>query len=416
MIEPHFGEIGIAEYIANRRVDASMDFDAPYSRKGSYSIKHDGLEEIFGLTGEDLLPLWVADMDFPSPPVVQAAIIKRAEQGAYGYVGGYQPQYKDIVSAWFAGRQDLHVDKRAFLVSDTIVAGINRMIRTFTQEGDKVIIQTPVYPPFHRAVINNNRELVYNPLKKTAAGYEMDYDDLSAKIDDKCKLLIFCSPHNPVGRVWRIEELERLWEICSRHNILIISDEAHADIVYSGNKHINFLNVAAQAKESVIVCTSPHKTFNMAGLHISNLIIPNEYLRHAYVRMLTREGYARPNIFALVACMAAYGQAAPWLDELLVYLEANRDFIARYLAREMPQIGYYKPEGTFLAWLDFSAFGLAGDKLQECILRQAKVVLNAGAMFGVEGNTFMRLNFACPRAQIERALERIKNALYCKVQ
>ncbi|HBC91418.1 MAG TPA: cystathionine beta-lyase [Pelotomaculum sp.] len=387
-----------------------MNFDAPYSRKGSYSLKHDGLGERCGLTDEDLLPLWVADMDFPSPRVVQEAIIRRAEQGSYGYVGGYQPQYKDIVSSWFAGRHDLQVDKRAFLLNDTIVAGLNRLVRTFSQKGDKVIIQTPVYPPFHRAVINNDRELVYNPLKKTATGYEMDYDDLIAKIDDKCKILIFCSPHNPVGRVWHMEELKTLWEICSRHNILIVSDEAHADIVYSGNKHVNFLNVSPLAKEGVIVCTSPHKTFNMAGLHISNLIIPNDNLRHAYAETLTIEGYASPNIFALVACMAAYGKGAPWVDELLVYLEANRDFIAQYLAQEIPQIGYHKPEGTFLAWLDFSAFGLEGEKLQELIFQQAKVVLNVGATFGAEGNTFMRLNFACSKAQIERALERIKKA------
>ncbi|MDD3652605.1 MAG: PatB family C-S lyase [Desulfotomaculaceae bacterium] len=388
-----------------------MDFDAPYSRRGSYSVKHDGLAEKFGLTGEEWLPLWVADMDFPSPQVVKDAIIKRAEQGAYGYVGGYQSQYKDIVYAWFAGRQGIQVDRKAFLVNDTIVAGINRMIRAFSQKGDKVIIQTPVYPPFHYAVINNERELVYNPLKKTATGYEMDYDDLVAKIDSRCKLLIFCSPHNPVGRVWRLEELKKLWEICYQHNILIISDEAHADIVYSGHKHINFLNVASQVKERVIVCTSPHKTFNMAGLQISNLIIPNEHLRHAYARMLLREAYPKPNIFALVACMAAYGKAAPWLEELLVYLEANRDFIAEYLAQEIPQIGYDKPEGTFLAWLDFSAFGLTGEKLRELILKKARVVLNDGAVFGVEGNSFMRLNFACPRAQIEIALERIKKAL-----
>ncbi|MEN6350531.1 MAG: MalY/PatB family protein, partial [Syntrophomonas sp.] len=383
----------------------------PYSRKGSYSLKHDGLEERFGLTGEDLLPLWVADMDFPSPPVVKDAIIKRAEQGAYGYVGGYRSRYKDIVSSWFAGRHDLQVDKKAFILNDTVVAGLNRLIRTFSRKGDRVIIQPPVYPHFHSAVTNNGRELVYNPLKRTAAGYEMDFDDLIAKIDDQCKMLIFCSPHNPVGRVWRLEELETLWEICSRHNILIVSDEAHADIVYSGSKHVNFLNVSSQAGENVIVCTSPHKTFNMAGLQISNLIIPNDNLRHAYARMLTREGFAKPNIFALVACMAAYGQAAPWLDELLVYLEANRDFIAQYLTQELPQIGYRKPEGTFLAWLDFSAFGLAGEELQEFLFKQAKVVLNAGSAFGAEGSSFMRLNFACPRAQIERALERIKKAL-----
>lgn len=388
-----------------------MDFDAPYSRKGSYSIKHDGLAEVFGLTGEDLLPLWVADMDFPSPPVVQEAIIKRAAQGAYGYVGGYQPQYRDTVHAWFAGRHGLPVGKEAFIVSDTVVAGLNRMIRTFSRPGDKVIIQTPVYPPFHSAVRQNNRELVYNPLKRTAAGYEMDYEDLTAKIDAKCRLLILCSPHNPVGRVWRLDELKRLWEICVRHRILIISDEAHADIVYRGHKHVNFLQVAPQAQDNVIVCTSPHKTFNMAGLQISNLIIPNEHLRRAYAGQLRREGHGRPNIFALVACMAAYGKAAPWLDELLVYLEGNRDFIAQYLAREIPQIGYRKPEGTFLAWLDFRAYGLAGEKLQDFIVQRAKIVLNPGAAFGTEGDTFMRLNFACPRAQVERALERLKKAL-----
>lgn len=394
---------------------AYMNFDAPYSRKGSFALKYDGLEERYGITDEDLLPLWVADMDFPSPQVVKDAIIKRANQGAFGYVGGYRAQYYDIISAWFSNKHNLQVDIKAYLLNDTIVQGINRMIRAFSQEGDKVIIQTPAYPPFYSAVINNRRELVCNPLKKTDSGYEMNFNDLVGKIDDKCKILILCSPHNPVGRVWCKEELETLWEICYRHHILIISDEAHSDIVYSGHRHINLLKVSEKAKENVIVCTSPHKTFNMAGLQISNLIIPNDKLRHAYAKILEREGFSKPNIFALVACMEAYSKAAPWLDELLVYLQANRDFIGEYLAQEIPQIGYYKPEGSFLAWLNFEAFGLEGEKLQELIFQKAKVVLNVGRTFGPEGNTFMRLNFACPKKQIEQALERIKKALVYSV-
>jgi len=388
-----------------------MNFDTPYSRRNSFALKYDGLEERYGLTDEELLPLWVADMDFPCPEVVQEAIIKRAKQGAYGYVGGYQPQYQEIVFSWFAARQDMQVAKKAYVLNDTIVAGLSRMVRAFSKPGDKVIIQTPVYPPFHSVVLNNGRELVYNPLKKTASGHEMDYEDLVSKIDAKCKLLIFCSPHNPVGRVWRKEELQALWEICRQRQILIISDEAHADIVYSGHQHTNLLNAAPGAGDNVIVCTSPHKTFNMAGLQISNLIIPNDNLRRTYLRMQEIEGYTKPNLFALVATMAAYEKAAPWLEELILYLEANRDFIGKYLAQELPEIGYRQPEGTFLAWLDFAAYGIEGKKLQRLIFEDARVVLNVGTTFGDEGNTYLRLNFACQRDQLEKALERIKKAL-----
>lgn len=386
-------------------------FDRVIDRRGTYSLKWEGLKERYGLTDPDLLPFWVADMDFQSPDCVTKALVERASHGIFGYTGGYQERYYGALQGWYQKRHHYATEVDWFVASDTIVAGLNRIIRNFTQPGDKVIIQPPVYPPFYDAVTNSDRVLLLNPLIKQEGQYVMDYEGLEKCIDEKTKLLILCSPHNPVGRVWTKEELQRLAEICVRRGVLIISDEAHSDIVYGGHQHTTFAKVSALAQENCLVCTSPHKTFNLAGLQVSNLIIPNLRLREKYQKALQRDGLNKPNIFATVGVISAYEQGAEWLDLLLRQLEDNLHFLQDYLQQNIPEIPYIRPEGTYLAWLDFSSFNLPPEELKSILLGKGKIVLNPGAPFGKGYENFFRFNFACPPPLLKEGLLRLTKAL-----
>ncbi|GAB6179738.1 pyridoxal phosphate-dependent aminotransferase [Desulfotomaculum defluvii] len=385
-------------------------FDQLIDRKGTYSLKWDGLKERYGLTDPDLLPFWVADMDFKSPDCVTDALIKRATHGIFGYTGGYQDRYYAALQRWYDKRHDFLTKVDWFVASDTIVASLNRIVRNFTQPGEKVIVQPPVYPPFYDAVTNSNRELILNPLIKQDKQYMMDYEGLEKSIDKKTKLLILCSPHNPVGRVWSKEELQRLVNICVHNGVLIISDEAHSDIVYNGHKHTIFAKLSELAQENCIVCTSPHKTFNLAGLQVSNLIISNPELREKYKIALQKDGINKPNIFATVGVISAYEQGADWLVLLLRQLEDNLNFLQEYLKLHLPEIKFNRPEGTYLAWLDFSNYNFPPEELKRILFYKGKIILNPGVHFGKGYENFFRLNYACPLPLLKEGLLRLTNA------
>lgn len=387
------------------------NFDEILSRKRSYSLKWDGVEERYGIENQDILPMWVADMDFKTAPAIIEAIVNKANHGVFGYVGGYHEDYYKIVLDWFKKRYSVNLKKEWIVLGDTIVATINRIIRTFTKPNGKIIIQTPVYPPFHSSIEKNGRRIIYNPLKFDGKKYVMDYKDLEEKIDSNTKLMILCSPHNPVGRVWTKEELVRLGEICIKYNIILVSDEIHSDIVYTNSKHTMIHEISDKIKEKSIICTSPHKSFNIAGLQISNTIIPNEIIRRKYKKSLEDEGITKPNIFGLIALMAAYENGEKWLDDLIVYLENNLNYIEKFINENIPEIHFVRPEGTFLAWLDLNSLNLTETQLRQLVFDKAKLVLNLGCSYGQEGKGFVRLNFACPRSILENGLNKLKKAI-----
>lgn len=375
------------------------DFDKKINRKGTNSIK-------WKAVAEDVLPMWVADMEFKSPPAVIKALKERAEHGVFGYTAEDNDYYQ-VIADWMKERHQWHLKKSWICNSSGIVSGISMLINTLTNPGEKVILQTPVYFSFFPMIKNNGRRIVENPLKFDGERYTMDFKDLENKIDSKVKILVLCSPHNPVGRVWEKEELKKLGEICLENNILIISDEIHADLVYPGNKHIPFPNLGEKYKNNSIVCTSPSKTFNLPGLEPGNIIIPDKKIRTSFLHTLKRNGITRPNIFAIEAVKAAYGQGEKWLQELLNYLWDNYIFLKKYIKENIPHIKVIKPEGTYLVWLDFRELGIEGKELEKLLKRKARVALTSGSSFGTGGRGYQRINIGCPRSMLEEALKRI---------
>lgn len=375
-------------------------FDEKVERKNTYSYKYDEMIPEFG--EDDLLPLWVADMDFKVADVIQEAIIQRAEHGVYGYVGGIDSTYYSSIQKWFKNRHSLDIDEKHIVLTDTIISGIIRLVRLYSNPGDKIIVQSPVYSQFHHLIRNNNRIIVENHLIKTNSGYVMDYENLEKIIDKKTKLLILCNPHNPVGRVWTKNELKRLYKICSDNNILIISDEAHADIIYEGNRFTSLLEIGEG-----VICTSPHKTFNIAGLKIANFIIPNDNIRENYIKAMNKDGVFYTNPFALVASIASYEKGDIWLDCLLKYLENNIAYLNENIKKYLPKVKWYIPQGTYLAWLDFSEYNLSQEELYSKVYKEAKVALSPGEEFDKASTQCFRLNFACSKETLEIFMDRM---------
>ncbi|WZL72256.1 pyridoxal phosphate-dependent aminotransferase [Clostridiaceae bacterium 35-E11] len=380
------------------------------ARKNTDCLKWDGLEERFGLTDEDLLPMWVADMDFRAPERVIDAIIKRAEHGIFGYAGGYDGYY-DAVMHWMKHRHHWEIQKNWITFSPGIVTALNILVRALTHPGDKVIIQPPVYPPFCKAVLNNGCHVVNNPLKFDGTKYVMDFEDLEKKFDPRVKLMILCSPHNPVGRVWTKEELTRLGKLCRKHQVIVISDEIHADLVLKGHCHIPFASISEEFAQNAVICTAPSKTFNIAGLQMSNIIIPNEKIRRQFLIARENIGISKPNVLGIAALEAAYRHGEDWLKELLAYLEENFIFLKKYIEEKIPQIKVIPLESTYLVWLDCRKLTLTKEALEELIHKKAKLVLNQGHTYGNEGKGFVRLNIACPRAVLEEGLQRLEKAV-----
>lgn len=385
------------------------NFDEIVDRRNTDSVKYDFTVQ-HGMP-EDVLPLWVADMDFRTAPGIIERAVADAAFGVYGYVEG-RDAYFQAVASWYRNYFDWKVEESWLVKTPGIVFAIATAVRALTKEGERVLIQPPVYYPFAKVIEDNNRVLVNNPLVMQNGRYEIDFEDFERRItDEDVKLFVLCSPHNPVGRVWTTEELRRMGEICIKHGVKVVSDEIHSDFVYEGRKHHMFSTVDASFGENCIICTAPSKTFNMAGLQISNIFIQNEEMRNAFRREMTAAGYCEVNLFGLHACQAAYETGREWLEELKTYLRGNLDYARQYLKEKLPMIKLVEPEGTYLIWLDCRALGLSAEELEHLIVHEAKLWLDRGVIFGAEGEGFERINLACPRTVLAEALERLRAAV-----
>ncbi|WP_055070524.1 MalY/PatB family protein [Clostridium massiliamazoniense] len=377
-------------------------------RSDNFSVKWSEMDINFG--SNDLLPMWVADMDFKVAPAILESLKNRLEQGIYGYTT--RPEsYNDSIKNWLEKRFQWSINKNWLLFSPGVIPTISLAIDSLTKEGDKIMIQQPVYSPFSSVVRNNNRELVVSPLKKIENGdYVMDYENIENNIRN-VKMFLLCNPHNPVGRVWRKEELEKLGEICLKHNVIVISDEIHSDIIFKNHKHTPFASISDELSNITITCMSPSKSFNIAGLQCSYAITSNEDYLYALDKAFTRIDIKRNNAFSLVATEAAYKNCENWLDQLLIYLESNADFVVDYINKNVPEVSVKKPEGTYLMWLDFSKLNKTDLEVKKALLNVGKVALNYGPSFGIGGEGFHRLNIACPKLMLRDALSRIEKAV-----
>ena len=382
-------------------------FDTMIDRRNTNSVKWDYCRERFGK--EDILPMWVADMDFPSPPEVVAAIKQRADHPVFGYTevsGGFNEALVQWLKRW-----GWEISTDWLVHTPGVVTSINIAILAYTQPDDKVLIQSPVYYPFYSSVTGNDRQLVINPLKSQGESYIIDFDDLENKLRQGVKMMILCSPHNPVGRVWQKAELTKIAELCVKYRVLLLSDEIHADLIYQGNTHIPIVSISEELALNSVTCISPTKTFNLAGLAESTVIVPNPELRGQFQQTLRKTGAGMLNIFGLAAAEAAYTHGGPWLKELMDYLSTNLETLLDYFSANIPRIKVIKPEGTYLAWLDCRQLGIESGKLKSFFVHQAGVGLNDGTIFGTDGAGFQRINFACPRSLLIEGLQRIENAV-----
>jgi len=385
------------------------DFDRMFGHREMNSLKWDFNELKFG--DRDVLSMWVADMDFAGPKEVTEALLRRAAYGVYGYSQGMDSYYQAIID-WMQKRHAWKIERDWITFSPGIVPALIWAIKAFAQPGDKVLLQSPVYHPFFTAIENNGCELVNNQLRFENGQYVMDFQDLEEKLAGGVKLFLLCSPHNPVGRVWTRVELERVAQLCLKYQVLVIADEIHFDLVYRGYEHTVFSTLSEELAQNSIVCTAPSKTFNMAGLQMSNLIIPNPKLRRSFVQVMEKNGINSPNAFGIVALEAAYRYGEEWLDQVIEYLEGNLSFLEEFLNTRIPEIKLVRPQGTYLVWLDFRELGLEPIALRELLHKQAKVALNEGQFFGPGGEDFQRLNIACPRTVLAEGLQRIEQALH----
>lgn len=385
------------------------DFDEIIDRRNTDCLKYDFTVER-GMP-EDVLPLWVADMDFRTAPGIIQRAVKDAGFGIYGYTDS-KDDYFQAIAAWYRDYFDWKVEKKWLVKTPGVVFAIGIAIQALTKEGDAVMIQQPVYYPFSAVVRDNDRILVNSALVLKDGHYEIDFEDFEQKIiQNHVKLFVLCSPHNPIGRVWTPDELRRIGAICLQHDVKIISDEIHSDFVYEGSRHHVFTTVDSALEEISIICTAPSKTFNLAGLQVSNIFIPNAQIRKAFLRKMSAVGYSQVNMIGLHACQAAYETGREWLEELKVYLKGNLDYVRTYLEEKLPQIKLIEPEGTYLIWLDCRALGLSEEDLEHLIVHEAKLWLDSGAIFGEAGEGFERINIACPRVVLEEAMKRLERAV-----
>ena len=384
------------------------NFDEIIDRKGTNCIKVDKLDERYGRS--DLTAMWVADMDFRTPDFIIDAIRKRCEHEVFGYTFAGD-EYYDSITTWVQYKHNWSVKREWISYIPGIVKGLGFVLQCFTKPGDKVIIQPPVYHPFRLVPEDMKREVVNNPLKLTDSGYEMDFEHLESIIDDKCKVLILCSPHNPAGIVWSKDTLAKLADICVKHNILVVSDEIHAEIVYPQFKHHPFPSVSEAAANCSITFMAPSKTFNIAGIVSSYSIVPNDALRERFYKFLQAGELSDGTIFAYEATTAAYTYGAEWLQQMRTYVMENVRFVESFLEHHISAIKAYPPQSSFLVWLDCRELGLSQADLVKLFRDDARLALNDGAMFGPGGTGYMRMNIGCPRATIESALNALKKAV-----
>ena len=386
----------------------TYDFDKIIDRTGSGDLKHGVLKERYGR--DDLLPLWVADMDFETPQFITDALRQRLEHSLFGYTVVPDGLWTSIIQ-WIRDHHQWEVKREWLTYIPGIVKGIGMAINVFVKEDEKVIIQPPVYHPFRLTPQGNGRKVVYNPLKEVDGTYEMDFEQLAEVVDDKCRLLILSNPHNPAGVCWPKETLQRLAHFCFEHNIIVISDEIHADMALFGNKHIPFASVSDEAAQISITFGAPSKTFNIAGIVSSYAIVPNDSLRRRFYTWLEANELNDPPLFSPIATIAAYTQGEDYRQQMLSYIEDNIRFVEDYCREHLPQIKPWRPQASFLVWLDCRALGLSHDALVDLFVNHAHLALNDGAMFGIGGSGFMRLNVGTPHAVLRQALEQLFLAL-----
>lgn len=387
----------------------SFLFDEMIERKNTDSLKYDFAVRR-GKPAE-ILPLWVADMDFKTPSCVIDALVEKSRHGVFGYSESSK-DYFDTVAKWHQLYFNWSVEQEWLVKTPGVVYAVCMAIRAFTQEEDAILIQQPVYYPFTESVLANKRKLIVNQLVYADQKYSIDFDDFERKIvDNNVKLFILCSPHNPVGRVWTEDELVGMGQICLKHNVKVVSDEIHADFVYPGISHRMFASLSPEFSDISVTCTAPTKTFNLASLQISNIFIPNRALRQNFRQEIVRSGYSQLNVMGIVACKAAYTAGHDWLSALKGYLCGNLEFVRCFLKERLPQVKLVEPEGTYLVWLDCKELGLSDKQLDDLIVHRAGLWLDAGTMFGAGGEGFQRINIACPRSLLERAFTQLEKAI-----
>ena len=385
----------------------TFDFDKEISRAGTASVKYDGAAAHFG--SDDLIPMWVADMDFAAPEAITQALMERAAHPIYGYTL-YPDSMFDALMSWLKRRHGWDVEREWIMMCPGVVTTLHATVLAVTQPDESVIVQSPVYAPFFSSVTTTGRRLLRNPLKLDNARYSIDFAHLEQCAAEGARLLLLCSPHNPVGRVWSGAELEQIMGIARRHDLLILSDEIHADLVYPGIRHTPLATLAREG-DAILTAVAPSKTFNIPGLGLSALIVPDPAHRAALRKVFEQLHVMACNPFSITAFETAYRTGEAWLESLLAYLQETRDFVRNYLATHLPGIKLIEPEGTYLLWLDCRALRMNDEALQHFFVQQARVGLSAGTIFGIEGSGFMRMNIGMPRKTVATALEQLKNAL-----
>lgn len=414
-------ERGLWVFEVQGRLDEVLSRCAPYltrahnplhqviSRIGTDSLKFDFIQERKGRN--DLLPLWVADMDFALPTEITTALAQRVLHGIFGYTETKEDYRSQLVS-WYEHHHGWKVEGAWNTITPGVVYGIAQAIRAYTKPGDAVLIQQPVYYPFSEVILDNDRRLINNELVFDGAKYRIDFEDFERKIvEEDVKLFLLCNPHNPVGRVWTKEELQRIEEITSKHQVLVFADEIHGDFTYPGYTYIPFASLSEVAASHTIVGTSASKTFNIAGLQVSNIIIPNPTLRRQFCKQVAADGYSQGNTMGLLATKLCYDLGAWWLEAVRRYLTSNLDVLRQYLTTNLPQIQLVEPEGTYLVWLDFEGLGLTAEEVERLVVDEAHLFLDSGAIFGDKSKYFQRINIACPQETLLQALQQLYDAI-----
>lgn len=380
-------------------------FNEGVNRLGTNAVKYDKYKENFNTNEDDIIPMWIADMDFKTCDEITKALQNKLSTGNLGYdtVNGY---YESVVK-WMRNRHNVDINVEDVVYTPGVVTAINFLLKILIKENDKVLVQSPVYHSFFRVLNENKCDIVQSELFIKDNRYEIDFDEFENKISTGVKVLILCNPHNPIGRVWTKEELERIVEICESYKVFIISDEIHSDLVFKGYKHTSLTTVAPYYKDNIVTLTAPSKTFNLAGLYVSNAIITDKKLRSRYKELFS----TTPNVLGAEALIAAYNKGETWLEELLEYIESNYNYVLKFVNENVPKIKVIKQEGTFLTWLDCRELGLSDEELERFFLEEAKLALSTGTAFGKGGSGFMRMNIGCPISTVKEALERLKNAV-----
>ena len=384
------------------------NFDKIIERRHTNSVKYDGDKA----NHPRMIPMWVADMDFETLPEVKEALMKRTQHGIFGYAG-VSDEYLDATIGWLKRRHHFEVEKDWIVTTPGVVTALKLAVRAYTNPKDKILIFKPVYYPFDASIKLNDREIVENPLIYKDHHYDVDFELFEKTIQEQdIKMVILCNPHNPIGKVWTKEELYQMGMICKKYHVYVISDEIHMDFIYPGYTHIPFYNVDESFKDFSIICTAPSKTFNLAALQTSNIIIANKEMRDAFIKEKDKSGVNNPNIFGLDACQAAYTYGDKWVDELVEYLKGNIEYVDRFLKERLPELHLVKPEGLYLIWIDMRSLNMDKDELEQFMLEKANLWLDEGYIFGTGGEGFERFNIACPRSVVKCALEQLEEAIH----